>query len=98
MVGASNKAFEYLACGAALLVCDSPEWVQTFVHSGYALACDPEDPRSIANALDSFADDILSTIEMGRRGRRRILDEWNYEAQFEPVFQRMKQAASVSAR
>jgi len=30
---------------------------------------------------------------MGERGRQRILSEWNYERQFEPVLERM-QAAS----
>jgi hypothetical protein len=96
MVGASNKAFEYLACGAALLVCESEEWVQTFVQPGYALACDPEEPGSIADALDRFAGDLERTVEMGMRGRCRILDAWNYESQFEPVLQRIKEAAGTA--
>jgi len=85
MTGASNKAFEYLACGAALLVSDLPEWQKTFVQPGYALACDPEDRLSIAGALRWFLEHPAETREMGARGRISVLQEWNYEAQFRPV-------------
>src|SRR4029077_2216785 len=38
MAGASNKPFDYLACGLALLVSELPEWEQMFVQPGYGLA------------------------------------------------------------
>jgi glycosyltransferase involved in cell wall biosynthesis len=47
MAGASNKAFDYLACGLALLVSDLPDWRAFYAQPGYGLACDPEDPASI---------------------------------------------------
>ncbi|HEX8432476.1 MAG TPA: glycosyltransferase, partial [Longimicrobium sp.] len=50
MLGASNKSFEYLACGVAPIVSDLPEWRDAFVEPGYALACDPADAASIAAA------------------------------------------------
>jgi len=34
MVGASNKPFDYLACGLALLVSDLPDWQKMFVETG----------------------------------------------------------------
>ena len=43
MVGASNKPFDYMACGLPLLVTDLPEWTSTFVEPGYARACNPDD-------------------------------------------------------
>ena len=45
MVGASNKPFDYMACGIPLLVADLPDWSATFVAPGYARACDPSDPE-----------------------------------------------------
>ena len=45
MVGASNKAFDYMALGIPLLVTDLPDWCATFVAPGYARACDPDDPE-----------------------------------------------------
>ena len=85
MVGASNKAFDYMACGLPLLVSDLPEWVSTFVKPGYALACDPNDPDSIEAALRWFLDHPDERREMGRRCRDKIQQGWNYETRFADV-------------
>ena len=92
MVGASNKPFDYLACGLALLVSDLPEWRDTYVEAGYGLTCIPEQIDSIASALEWFWAHRESTREMGRRGRERILAEWNYERQFAPVLNMLESA------
>lgn len=86
LVGASNKPFDYLASGQALLVSDVPDWHEMYVEPGYGLACDPHDPASIANTLHWFVEHPAERRAMGERGRQRILDEWNYEKQFKPVF------------
>ncbi len=85
MVGASNKAFDYMACGLPLLVSDLPEWVSTFVEPGYALACDPDDPDSIEVALRWFLDHPTERRDMGRRCRDKIQRGWNYETRFANV-------------
>ena len=85
MTGASNKAFDYLASGLALLVSDLPEWRKMYVDSAYGLACDPNDLASVAQALRWFLEHPAETREMGNRGRERILQEWNYETQFAGV-------------
>ncbi len=85
MPGASNKPFDYLAGACALLVPDLPEWCEMYVQPGYARACDPDNPDSIAAALRWFVEHPEQTRAMGEAGRRRILEEWNYEKQFRPV-------------
>jgi glycosyltransferase involved in cell wall biosynthesis len=90
MTGASNKPFDYMACGLALLVSDLPDWKKMYVEPGYALACNPEDPESIASALRWFLDHPIETRTMGDAGRQRILSEWNYETQFQPVLDYME--------
>jgi glycosyltransferase involved in cell wall biosynthesis len=92
MRGASNKTFEYLARGVPVLVSDLPEWKTTFVDEGFGRACRPDDPRSIADALRWFHDHGDARRRMGECGRQRILDEWNYERQFEPVLRLMTAA------
>jgi glycosyltransferase involved in cell wall biosynthesis len=82
MVGASNKPFDYMACGLPLLVSDLPEWVSTFVESGFALACDPDDPDSIEAALRWYLEHPEERRQMGLRGREKIQQAWNYEAMF----------------
>lgn len=89
MTGASNKPFDYLACGLALLVSDLPDWRKMFADPGYALACNQDDPESIAATLRWFLDHPAGVREMGERGRQRVLQEWNYETQFRPVIERI---------
>jgi glycosyltransferase involved in cell wall biosynthesis len=85
MTGASNKPFDYMAAGLALLVSDQPDWRDMFVAPGYARACDPTDPPSIAAALTSFMDHPAERSAMGARGRAKIEAEWNYDTAFAPV-------------
>lgn len=90
MTGASNKPFDYLACGLALLVSDLPEWNTMYVKAGYGLACTPEDPDSIAHAFRWYVDHFQEMQAMGEKGRQKILKEWNYEMQFAPVLKNME--------
>jgi len=85
MTGASNKPFDYLACGMPLLVSDLPDWESMFVDSGYARSCDPRKPRKIAQELKWYVDHPDQRRAMGERGRQRILKEWNYESEFSEV-------------
>jgi glycosyltransferase involved in cell wall biosynthesis len=89
MVGASNKPFDYLACGLTLLVSDLPDWKQMYVEPGYGLACNPDDPESIAAALRWYLEHPVEMREMADRGRQCILEKWNYETQFEPAKNQM---------
>jgi glycosyltransferase involved in cell wall biosynthesis len=85
MTGASNKPFDYMAAGLALLVSDRPDWCAMFVGPGYARACDPTDPASIVAALAWFLGHPPERRAMGARGRAKIEAEWNYDSAFEPV-------------
>ncbi len=85
MTGASGKAFDYLAQGLPLLVSDLEDWRKFYVEPGLAIACNPEDPGSLAAAIGWFLDHSEELRAMGERGRQRCLAEWNYETQFQPV-------------
>ncbi len=95
MTGASNKPFDYLACGLNLLVSDLPDWRTLFVEPGYARTCDPTDGRSIAGAVSWFLDHPVEAEAARASGRQRILDEWNYETQFAPVLRMLNCAKSA---
>ncbi|MEX2284606.1 MAG: glycosyltransferase [Gemmatimonadota bacterium] len=85
LAGASNKTFDYLAAGLALLITDRPDWTEMF--GDYGFACDPENPDSIAGALMELYTDRAVTRSLGESGRQRIREEWNYERQFEHVLE-----------
>lgn len=96
MTGASNKPFDYLACGLNLLVSDLPDWRAMFVAPGYARASDPADPVRIAQDVRWFLDHPNEAATARNRGRQRILDEWNYERQFAPVLAALQAAETTS--
>ncbi|HEY2483237.1 MAG TPA: glycosyltransferase, partial [Caulobacteraceae bacterium] len=85
MTGASNKAFDYMAAGLALLVSDLDDWRAMFVEPGFARACDPEDPDSIAAALLWFLQHDRDRQTMAARARAKIKTEWHYDKMFAPV-------------
>jgi glycosyltransferase involved in cell wall biosynthesis len=85
MVGASNKVFDYMAAGLALLVSDLVDWRQLFVAPGFARACDPTDAHSVITALAWFLDHPEERRTMGARARSKIQAEWNYDVAFAPV-------------
>ena len=82
MAGASNKAFDYLASGVPVIVADRDDWRAMFVDAGYAIPVVPDDPRSIAAALEWMMDHRMELRAMGAAGRMRVERDWNYEAQF----------------
>jgi glycosyltransferase involved in cell wall biosynthesis len=93
MAGASSKTFEYLACAMPIVIPDRPEWREIFGTAGVAVVCSPSDPASIATAIQRLLDDPGEMRKMGELGRRRVLDEWNYEHMFEPVVRLIEQSA-----
>jgi glycosyltransferase involved in cell wall biosynthesis len=95
MTGASNKPFDYLACGLPLLVSNLPDWREMYVEPGYGLTANPDDPENIAAALRWYLEHPKEMREMGEQGRQRILKEWNYEHQFEKVENLLKHKLST---
>lgn len=93
MVGASNKAFEYLACAIPVMVSDLPDWVATFVEPGYGIACNPDEAGSIARGVARMLESPGARRQMGQRGRERILADWNYETQFAAVLAALERDA-----
>jgi glycosyltransferase involved in cell wall biosynthesis len=96
LLGASNKPFDYLACGLGLLISDLPDWRRAYVEPGYGLTCNPEDPSSVAAAVVWFLEHRAETVAMGERGRQRITTEWNYETQFSPALAYITKMSSAS--
>lgn len=83
MMGASVKVFEYFAAGLPVLVNATAEWVDDVVGPGYGFSCDPRDPVAIAMVLRSL--DVRICRLMGEAARQRVVEEWNYDVQYQPV-------------
>lgn len=91
MAGASNKPFDYLSQGLALIVPPDPEWERMYVETGCAKTCPINDAARLAEIFRWMADHRAEVAEMGRRGHRLIQEQWHYEKQFAPVLALMQQ-------
>jgi glycosyltransferase involved in cell wall biosynthesis len=89
MAGASNKAFDYMAAGLALLVPDLPEWREMYVAQGVARAMDPRDESAIVSAMEWFLNNPEKCQFMGNLARTKIDAEWNYDFAFRNVLEQM---------
>jgi glycosyltransferase involved in cell wall biosynthesis len=85
MTGASNKPFDYMAAGLALLVSDITDWRRVFVQPGFARPVNPNDPDSTAAALEWFLNHPAERRALAARGRAKIESDWNYESAFAPI-------------
>jgi len=90
MAGASNKPFDYLSQGLALIVPRSPEWEELFVATGCAVACVPGNVDDLVNTFRWLSDHHDEVQRMGQRGRTLINEKWNYEAEFAKVLMLME--------
>lgn len=81
MAGASNKPFDYMACGLGLIVSDIADWRAMFVDTGFAQASNPNEAASIAAAVSRY----LKQPQDRQRAQEKIWMDWNYETQFAPV-------------
>jgi glycosyltransferase involved in cell wall biosynthesis len=92
MAGASNKPFDYMAAGLALLVSDLPDWTRMFVEPGFARAADPTSVDSLFATLEWFVNHAHERQEMAARGQATIESIWNYETVFAPVLKALSNA------
>lgn len=83
MVGASNKAFDYMAAGLPVIVSDLPDWRHIFVDKKFGFALNPESESEFVDLLHVLlrSRDLLN--EMSSRCQEQIKSSWNYDAAFE---------------
>lgn len=90
MVGASNKAFDYMAAGLPIIVSDLADWKAMYVAPGHGFSADPSDAKSLASVIRILLDDPVGRRAMGIRNQARIATEWNYDTHFCEVVDALK--------
>ena len=101
MAGASNKPFDAMARGLAVVVSDIPDWKKLYLPGnnhdsgkgywisdmGYGIAINPECEESIRAGMEWLLNNRIKIWQMGVRGRLKIQEEWNYQKQFEKIME-----------
>jgi glycosyltransferase involved in cell wall biosynthesis len=85
LAGASNKVFEYMACGLPVLVPSTAGWDALIEAPGHGEVCRDPSPAALGAQIARILDDQPRRALVSARNRQAFLDRYNYEAQFEPV-------------
>jgi len=93
MAGATNKIFDYLGAGLALLCSNGVQWKDDFIPN-FGVSTDPENPDAIAASLRQLLDQKRTPSQLGRLGQEQIINFWHFEALFQPVLSALASADS----
>jgi glycosyltransferase involved in cell wall biosynthesis len=80
------KLYEVLAAGLPVIASDIAHWRRFIDAHDCGILVPHDDPRAIANAIQSLVDDPDRAEAMGRRGRALIAEELNWERESRRLF------------
>jgi glycosyltransferase involved in cell wall biosynthesis len=72
-------ALEALAAGVPVVLPRHGSFPELIERSGGGVLCEPNDPRSLCDALGGLLADPARRAEMARRGRQAVIDQFNME-------------------
>jgi glycosyltransferase involved in cell wall biosynthesis len=93
MAGASNKVFDYMGAGLALLLSEGEQWQEYLPHYGQCV--NSSDAQAIARALTGWLSGELNAAAQGELGRQKIASDWHFEKCYVPVLQAMQDIQST---
>lgn len=77
----TNKLFEYLALGLAVVASDFPNLRRFVADAGTGYCVDPASAADLAAAVRHLHEHPEERAAMGERGRRAVEERWNWEAE-----------------
>jgi len=90
----ANKLFEYAAMGLPVVVPDRKSFREFFAADSWVAYANPEDPASIARAIEFILADRARYVAMSLAARKAHEEKYNYETVFQPVLARLDQLAA----
>ncbi|MDF2436731.1 MAG: glycosyl transferase [Bacteroidota bacterium] len=76
-----NKMFEYMSAAIPVLGSHFPLWKEIIEKNNCGVCVDPENPQEIANALNKLIADPELSAQMGRNGRKAVVEKYNWGAE-----------------
>ncbi|QPT40318.1 Spore coat protein SA [Oligella ureolytica] len=76
-----NKMFEYMSAGLPVVCSDFPLWKEIIEDNNCGICVNPESPQAIAKAILYLNQNKDKAEEMGRNGRKAVLEKYNWTAE-----------------
>ncbi|MBW4476369.1 MAG: glycosyltransferase [Tolypothrix brevis GSE-NOS-MK-07-07A] len=96
MATASNKIYEYAACGLPVIVSDQPNYREHLSSEIWVRFADPDNPKSIASAVQDILSDFGEYQAMCLAARRAFEEKYNYESAFSHLLWKIKDLVNFS--
>lgn len=90
-VTACNKIYEYAACGLPVVVSDFPNYREYLSSEPWIRFADPDDPHSIASAIQDILKDFDNYKAMCIAARQAFEERFNYESVFSPLLSKIQE-------
>ncbi len=76
-----NKLFEYMSAELPVIASDFPLWREIIAGTGSGTCVDPESPEAIAAAIRRLLDNPVAARDMGKAGRKAVLNTYNWPSE-----------------
>jgi glycosyltransferase involved in cell wall biosynthesis len=93
---ASNKIYEYAACGLPVIVSDQPDYRENLGDEIWVRFADPDNPESIASAVKDILNNLDKYEEMCLAARQAFEEKYNYELAFSSLLTQIKDLVNCS--
>jgi len=87
---ACNKIYEYAACGLPTIVSDFSTYRDYLAHEPWVRFANPDDPQSIATAIQDILHDFEQYRIMCLAARQAFEEKFNFESAFTPLLLTIK--------
>lgn len=72
------KMFEYMSAGIPVVCSNFPMWQEMVSADKFGICVNPLDAKEIAGAVQKLIDDPALSMELGKNGRKAILEKFNW--------------------
>ncbi len=76
-----NKLFEYMAAGLPVIASNFPLWKEIVEKNNCGICVNPLKVQEIAEAINWVLQNPADAAEMGRNGRKAVLEKYNWETE-----------------
>lgn len=80
------KMFEYMSAGIPVVCSNFPMWQEMVNADKFGICVNPLDAKEIAGAVQKLIDDPALSMELGKNGRKAILEKFNWDIEKNKLF------------
>jgi glycosyltransferase involved in cell wall biosynthesis len=90
------KMFEYMAAGIPVVASNFPLWKDIIEKNKCGICVNPLNPEEIAEAVNYLYNNPKEAEEMGKRGKKAVLDKYNWTQEEQKLFEFYEKLNSVN--